>query len=117
MSVENVLLEHQLSFLVDDVTILVDQVARAVDCAPFLIDIRGALFFQNWLALRIIINVAHNLPLAELREREDLWELTVLQMLLLPKLLAVDVHYVAVLVHQVAFLVHATAEVVDKAIF
>jgi hypothetical protein len=38
-------------------------------------------------------------------------------MLLLPKLLAVDVHYVAVLVHQVAFLVHATAEVVDKAIF
>lgn len=112
---KNVLLKHNLAVVVDDVAVLVNQVALDVHQTAFLIsELPARVLLQHGGAVRVRVKVTLNALDVELREWENLRELSVLQVSALPDLALVNVDDVALFVDEVALFVDGAAEVVEE---
>jgi len=107
--------EHALAILVDDVALVVDQVAPSVHFTALAInEISIGVLFEDWLRQRAHFIVTRDVVNIELGEEEDFGELAVLQVLLDEDALALPINDVAISVNQVALVVDAAAHVVHK---
>jgi len=101
--------------VVDDVTVLVDQVALNIDQTALLVSVlTGRVLFQNWCSVLVGVKVTLNTLDVELSEGENLRELSVLQVGALPDLSLISINDVTLFVDEVSFFVHSTSKIVEQ---
>lgn len=109
------LLKHNLALVVDDVTVLVDQVALNIDQTALLVSVlTGRVLFQNWSSVLVSVKVTLNTLDVKLSERENLRELSVLQVGALPDLSLISINDVTLFVDEISFFVNSTSKIVEQ---